>query len=63
MTLAAFVATGSVAAVHAFFVLRDQKSDFHCNALDVALPIRCISAPLQIISGEFSARSVAKLQP
>ena len=64
MTLAAFVATGfSVAAIHAFFVLRDRENSFHRNALGIALAVGCISAPLQIISGDFSARSVAKLQP
>jgi cytochrome d ubiquinol oxidase subunit I len=64
MTLAAFVATGfAVAAIHAFFVLRDRRNAFHRNALGIALALACISAPLQIISGDFSARSVAKLQP
>jgi cytochrome d ubiquinol oxidase subunit I len=54
MTLAAFVATGfAVAAIHAFFVLRDRRNAFHRNALGIALA--CISAPLQIISGDFSA--------
>lgn len=64
MTLAAFVATGfAVAGVHAFFLLRDKGNTFHRNALGIALSVGCISAPLQIISGDFSARSVAKLQP
>lgn len=64
MTLAAFIATGfSVAAIHAFFVLRDRGNAFHRSALGIALALGCISAPLQIMSGDFSARSVAKLQP
>ena len=64
MTLAAYVATGfAVAAIHAFFVLRDRGNQFHRSALGIALTVGCISAPLQIISGDFSARSVAKLQP
>ncbi len=64
MTLAAFVATGfAVAAIHAFFVLRDRGNAFHRNALGIALALGCISAPLQMISGDFSARSIAKLQP
>ena len=64
MTLAAFVATGfAVAAIHAFFVMRDRRNAFHRNALGIALALACISAPLQIISGDFSARSVARLQP
>src|SRR5437868_3727360 len=64
MTLAAFVATGfAVAAIHAFFLLRDRRNTFHRNALGIALALACTSAPLQMVSGDFSARSVAKLQP
>src|SRR5207244_9315480 len=64
MTLAAFIATGfAVAAIHAFFLLRDRRNTFHRNALGIALALACTSAPLQMISGDFSARSVAKLQP
>src|SRR5438309_11813459 len=64
MTLAAFIATGfAVAAIHAFFLLRDRANVFHRNALGIALTLGCISAPLQMVSGDFSARSVAKLQP
>jgi cytochrome bd ubiquinol oxidase subunit I len=64
MILAAYVATGfAVAAIHAFFVLRDRGNAFHRNALGIALTLACISIPLQMISGDFSARSVAKLQP
>ncbi|MEO7724759.1 MAG: cytochrome ubiquinol oxidase subunit I [Chthoniobacterales bacterium] len=64
MTLAAFVATGfSVAAVHAFFLLRKRTSAFHRRALAIALAVGCISIPLQILSGDFSARKVAQLQP
>ncbi len=64
MTLAAFIATGfAVAAIHAFFLLRDRRNTFHRNALGIALALACISAPLQMVSGDFSARSVAKLQP
>jgi cytochrome d ubiquinol oxidase subunit I len=64
MTLAAFVATGfAVAGVHAFFLLREPASDFHRSALAIALAVGCLSAPLQILSGDFSARTVAKIQP
>ena len=64
MTLAAFVATGfAVAAVHAFFLLRHLESAFHRGALGIALAVACLCAPLQILSGDFSARSVAKIQP
>jgi cytochrome d ubiquinol oxidase subunit I len=64
MTLAAFVATGfAVAAVHAFFLLRDRNSLFHRTALGLALAVGGISMPLQILSGDYSARVVARLQP
>ncbi len=64
MTLAAFVATGfAVAAVHAFFVLRRRRSHFHRSALGIALAVACASIPLQILSGDLSARAVGRLQP
>jgi cytochrome d ubiquinol oxidase subunit I len=64
MTLAAFVATGFlVAAVHAFFLLRDRENRFHRAALGIALAVACVCTPLQILSGDLSARTVATLQP
>ena len=64
MVLAAFIATGfSVAAVHAFFLLRDKDDIFHRAALGIALTVGCISMPLQIWSGDLSARTVARIQP
>ena len=64
MTLAAFVATGFVvAAVHAFFLLRDRNNLFHRRALGIALAVACASTPLQILSGDHSARAVGRLQP
>jgi len=64
MTLAAFVATGfMVAAIHAFFLLRDRSNPFHRAALGLALTVACISMPLQILSGDLSARAVGRLQP
>src|SRR5712671_4299309 len=64
MTLAAFVATGFlVGAVHAFFLLRDRSNPFHRAALGLALAVACIATPLQILSGDLSARAIARLQP
>ena len=64
MTLAAFVATGfAVASVHAFFLLRDRHSRFHARAMGIALGLACVSIPLQMLSGDLSARAVGKLQP
>ena len=64
MTLAAFVATGfAVAAVHAFFLVRDRSSHFHRSALGIALALAFVSIPLQFVSGDLSARAVGRLQP
>jgi cytochrome d ubiquinol oxidase subunit I len=64
MTLAAFIGTGfAVAAVHAFFLLRDPRDQFHRSAFGIALSMACLSAPLQLWSGDLSARTVARLQP
>jgi cytochrome d ubiquinol oxidase subunit I len=64
MTLAALVATGfAVAAVHAFFLRRNPASLFHRRALGLALAVGCVSIPLQIASGDLSARAVGRLQP
>jgi cytochrome d ubiquinol oxidase subunit I len=64
MTLAAFMATGFlVAAVHAFFLLGDRNNLFHRTALGIALAVACVCTPMQILSGDLSARAVARLQP
>jgi cytochrome bd ubiquinol oxidase subunit I len=64
MTLAAYVATGfAVAAVHAFFLLRDRSSVFHRRALGIALAVAAVGIPLQIVSGDMIARMVAERQP
>lgn len=64
MTFAAYVATGFVvAAVHAFFLLRDRTSAFHRRAFTIALIMACVSVPLQLLSGDIAAKRVAELQP
>jgi len=64
MVLAAYVATAFlVAGIHAFFLLRDSQSVFHRASCSIGLVVACISIPLQIFSGDFAAREVAKLQP
>lgn len=64
MTLAAFVATGfAVAGVHAFQLLRHPKSEFHRIAMTIAMIFGSVAALLQPISGDLSAKDVAKRQP
>ncbi|HET6797679.1 MAG TPA: cytochrome ubiquinol oxidase subunit I [Gemmatimonadales bacterium] len=64
MTLAAFAATGfAVAGIHAFLLLFDRENAFHRRALTVALLLGAPAAIVQPISGDLSARHVAREQP
>jgi cytochrome bd ubiquinol oxidase subunit I len=62
--LSSYLATAAaVAAVHAAFLLRERHSRFHRAALGVAMAVLVPTALLQPISGDASARSVARKQP
>jgi cytochrome d ubiquinol oxidase subunit I len=64
MTLASYVATGfAVAGIHGFLLLFDPHNAFHRRAMSVALLVGAPAAILQPISGDISARSVARYQP
>jgi cytochrome d ubiquinol oxidase subunit I len=64
MLLAAYASTSlAVAGIHAAVLLRRQESPFHRNAMMVALTIGIPAALLQPISGDISARAVARWQP
>jgi cytochrome d ubiquinol oxidase subunit I len=64
MTLAAFVSTSfAVAGVHALRLLRQPGARLHQLGLRIALVIGGISAVLQPISGDHSAKDVARRQP
>jgi cytochrome d ubiquinol oxidase subunit I len=64
MVLAAYVATAFlVAGIHSFFLLREPQSVFHRASCSIALIVACVSIPLQMFSGDFAAREVAKLEP
>jgi cytochrome d ubiquinol oxidase subunit I len=64
MTLAAFVSTAfAVAGVHAFLLLKNRGRLFHQQAVKTALIFGSVAAVLQPISGDFSAKDVAKRQP
>jgi cytochrome d ubiquinol oxidase subunit I len=64
MVLAAYAATGiAVAGVHAIVLLRGSTRRFHRAALVASLSIGAPAAVLQPISGDLSARTVAKTQP
>ena len=64
MTLAAYAATGlAVAGIHAIQILRGQNTVFQRRALAVALAVGAPAAILQPLSGDLSARYVARAQP
>lgn len=64
MTLAAIAATGfAVAGVHAIMILKKQNVDFHTRAFKIAASFGTIAALLQPLSGDLSAKDIAKRQP
>ena len=64
MTLAAFVSTSfAVAGVHALALLKHPEHALHRRALRIALGFGAVCALLQPLSGDFSAKDVARRQP
>ncbi len=64
MTIAAFLTVGfAVAGVHAFMLLSQPNNIFHRRALTIGLVVGGVMALLQPISGDLSAKHVAKNQP
>lgn len=64
MTLAAYAATGfAVAGIHALLLLIAPRNLFHRRAFSVALLVGAPAALLQPLSGDISARAVARTQP
>lgn len=64
MCLAAFAATGfAVAGVHAYMILRRKNVLFHAKAFRIAAIFAAVAALLQPLSGDRSAKHVAKYQP
>lgn len=64
MTLAAFAATGfAVAGVHAAMIFQKKNVAFHTKAFKIAAMFASVAAVLQPISGDFSAKDVARRQP
>ncbi|AKQ70731.1 Cytochrome d ubiquinol oxidase subunit I [Myxococcus hansupus] len=53
----------AMAGIHAFVLLRHPGAAFHKKALSVALPLACVTALLQPVVGDLSAKHVAKAQP
>ncbi|RKU28285.1 cytochrome ubiquinol oxidase subunit I [Candidatus Poribacteria bacterium] len=64
MTLAAFLAVAfAVAGIHAYFLRRDPNNQFHRKAFAISLCVGGVVAILQPISGDLSAKRLAKYQP
>jgi cytochrome d ubiquinol oxidase subunit I len=63
-SLSCYIATGFAAAgVYAIGMLRGANDAYHRSGLRIALAVAAISAVLQPLSGDVSARAVADLQP
>ena len=64
MTIAAYLAIAFAASgIHARGLLRDPASAFHRRALAITLLLGIACAPLQLVSGDISAKQVAQSQP
>jgi cytochrome d ubiquinol oxidase subunit I len=53
----------AMAGIHAAMLLRHPASTFHRKALGIALPVACVTALLQPLSGDLSAKHIARRQP
>lgn len=63
-TMSAYVATGFVVAgVYALAILRGDRSRYNRRAIVIALSVAAVFTPLQITSGDLSARFLAHNQP
>ena len=63
-SLSCYIATGFAAAgVYALGLLRGRDDAYHRSGLRIALAVAAVSAVLQPLSGDISARAVAELQP
>lgn len=64
MCIAAFSATGfAVAGIHALMILKKKNIRFHTQSFRIAAVFACVAALLQPLSGDISAKDVAKRQP
>lgn len=53
----------AMVGIHAAFLLRDPARTLHRKALAIALPVACLTALVQPLSGDRSAKHVAAAQP
>lgn len=63
-TMASYVATGfAFAGFYAIAILRGHDNEYNRRALGLAMAVAAVAIPLQIVSGDFSARFLAEHQP
>jgi len=64
MTVAAFLATGALAAaIHAWYLLQDRRNLFHRRGLAIALVVAGVGTAVQPATGHLVAHAVAHNQP
>jgi cytochrome d ubiquinol oxidase subunit I len=64
MYLAGYIVAGFiVAGVYASAWLKGRRDKYHRTALVVTLSFACLAAPVQVIVGDWAARTVAEEQP
>ncbi|HEY8923404.1 MAG TPA: cytochrome ubiquinol oxidase subunit I [Polyangia bacterium] len=62
--LSSYQATAfAMVGIHAFLLLRGRRPSFHRKALGIALPLAIVTALVQPLSGDRSAKQIAHLQP
>ena len=63
-SLSCYIAAGfAVAGVYALGIMRGRNDAYHRSGLRIAMAVAAVSALLQPLSGDISARAVAELQP
>jgi cytochrome d ubiquinol oxidase subunit I len=64
MYLGGFIVTGfAIAAAYAWGWLRGRRGRYHRTALVIPLSLAALAAPVQVVVGDWAARTVAKQQP
>ena len=64
MYLAGYIVCGFiVAGVYAFAWLRGRRDQYHRTALVVTLAFASLAAPVQVVVGDWAARTIAETQP
>lgn len=63
-SLSCYIAVGfAVAGVYAVGMLRGRRDDYHRSALTLAMALATVTSLLQLVSGDFNGRMVARYQP